>query len=118
MKMMMMMMMMMQTVGMTPLNMACNRRNTAIARIFITANAFVNLADATGNLPLHYIARCGDVDVARLLLENGTYTYSATDYQRPTFFSHRVALQNYRYADGISLPSYVLFVYCVSLLVF
>jgi len=59
--------------GMTPLNMACIRRNSAIAKMFILANAIVNLADAKGNLPLHYIARCGDVDVARLLLDSGMY---------------------------------------------
>ena len=60
------------TAGMTPLNMACNRRNSAIAKMFIAANAIVNLADATGSLPLHYIARCGDVHVAQLLLYAGT----------------------------------------------
>jgi len=59
---------------MTPLNMACNRRNSAIARMFIAANAIVNLADANRNLPLHYIARCGDVHVAQLLLNAGTYS--------------------------------------------
>ena len=68
-------------VGMTPLNMACNRRNSAIAKIFIAANAIVNLADATGNLPLHYIARCGDVNVARLLLDGGMYTQQSTNGQ-------------------------------------
>jgi len=52
--------------------MACNRRNSAIAKMFIAANAIVNLADATGSLPLHYIARCGDVHVARLLLNEGS----------------------------------------------
>ena len=56
---------------MTPLNMACNRRNSAIAKMFIAANAIVNLADAKGSMPLHYIARCGDVHVARLLLNAG-----------------------------------------------
>jgi len=58
--------------GMTPLNMACNRRKSAIAKMFIAANAIVNLADAKGSLPLHYIARCGDLHVARLLLSAGT----------------------------------------------
>ena len=65
--------------GMTPLIMACNRRNSAIAKMFISANAIVNLADAKGNLPLHYIARCGDVDVARLLLDAGTYPLQFTN---------------------------------------
>ena len=65
--------------GMTPLNMACNRRNSAIAKMFIAANAIVNLADATGSLPLHYIARCGDVNVARQLLEAGMYTQQFTN---------------------------------------
>ena len=64
--------------------MACNRRNSAIAKMFIAANAIVNLADATGSLPLHYIARCGDVHVAQLLLYAGTdffCTFSATKRQ-------------------------------------
>ena len=62
---------------MTPLNMVCNRRNSAIAKIFITANALVNLADATGSLPLHYIARSGDVHIAQMLLDAGMYSHSA-----------------------------------------
>ena len=60
---------------MTPLNMACNRRNSTIAKMFIAANAIVNLPDATGSLPLHYIARCGDLKVARLLLDAGKYIH-------------------------------------------
>jgi len=47
--------------------------------MFISANAIVNLADAKGNLPLHYIARCGDVDVARLLLDAGMYPLQLTN---------------------------------------
>jgi len=30
-------------------------------------------------LPLHYIARCGDVDVARLLLDAGMYPLQLTN---------------------------------------
>ena len=73
--------------GMTPLNMACNRRNSTIAKMFIAANAIVNLPDATGSLPLHYIARCGDVDVVRLLLYAGLYIMHCGMLQKYAFCS-------------------------------
>jgi len=73
---------MLAAVGMTPLNMACNRRNSAIAKMLISANAIVNLADATGNLPLHYIARSGDLRVATLLLNAGILNPRLTDDMR------------------------------------
>jgi len=51
--------------------------------MFISANAIVNLADATGSLPLHYIARCGDVNVARLLLDAGNKQESPAIADKP-----------------------------------
>lgn len=56
---------------MTPLNVVCNRNNSEIAQLFIQTGARVNVADRSGNLPLHYAARSGDGVVVKLLLENG-----------------------------------------------
>lgn len=57
--------------GMSPLNMACNRKNSEVAKLFIQSGSNVNLADDKGNLPLHYVARNGDADVALTLLDAG-----------------------------------------------
>jgi ankyrin repeat protein len=56
---------------MSPLNMACNRKNSEVAKLFIQAGSYVNLADDKDNIPLHYVARNGDADVALALLDAG-----------------------------------------------
>jgi len=56
---------------MTSLNMACIRKRSEAAKLFIQAGTNVNVADNKGNLPLHYAARNGDTDIALMLLDAG-----------------------------------------------
>jgi ankyrin repeat protein len=82
--------------GMSPLNMACNRKNSEVAKLFIQSGSNVNLADDKGNLPLHYVARNGDADVALSLLDAGQCELSSNRTltgNRLRYFSRvRVAL--------------------------
>ena len=54
-----------------PLGWAALYGQTEAARLLLKHGADVNIADGSGNTPLHSAAFIGAVDMAKLLLENG-----------------------------------------------
>ena len=68
--------------GSTPLLAASKRRHYDIVRLLLDHDALVHVHDgAEGDTPLHHVARNGDLEVARTLLERNAEVNSRNDHR-------------------------------------